>query len=103
MFSVGGQDMYDHNVTMQNLGGKITVYSFQSCLDKCDEWNQAGEEPPCRAVSYYANMTKPIDDWGGNCFIKNSRGGQANPSGYDWSHSASAYQACLNETCFAKN
>lgn len=92
-----------HNITMTNLGGKITVYTFQDCLDKCDEWNfsAGGGQPACRAVTYYANLTVPIQRYGGNCFLKNDRGYGYQNDVVDYAHMASAYQGCLNRTCFA--
>lgn len=98
-----------HNITMTNLGGKITVYTFQDCLDKCDEWNLSagggdgggGGQPACRAVTYYANLTVPIQRYGGNCFLKNDRGFGYQNDVVDYAHMASAYQGCLNRTCFA--
>lgn len=92
-----------HNITMTNLGGKITVYTFQDCLDKCDEWNfsAGGGQPACRAVTYYANLTVPIQRYGGNCFLKNDRGFGYQNDVVDYAHMASAYQGCLNRTCFA--
>ncbi|CAK1359037.1 hypothetical protein CB0940_05305 [Cercospora beticola] len=91
------------NTTLSNLGGKLTVYTFQDCLDKCDERNEAGTNPPCRAVTYYANLTKPIQLWGGNCFLKNDRGNGFQTDPVDWGHTASAYMSCLNETCWGEN
>ena len=104
-YQVGHPSYYadTDNVTMSNLGGKITVYTFQDCLDKCDERNAAGTTPPCRAVTYYANLTAPIQAWGGNCFLKNDRGNGYQTDKVDYSHTASAYQSCLNATCSAAN
>lgn len=93
----------DGNVTITNLGGKITVYTFQDCLDKCDERNAAGEDPPCRAVTYYANISAPIKMWGGTCFLKNDRGYGFQTDPVDYSLTASAYQSCLNSTCYGSN
>jgi hypothetical protein len=91
----------DGNVTMRNLGGKITVYSFPACLDKCDAYNRERNVPACRAVTYYANLSWPIQQWGGNCFLKNDRGFGYQTDPVDYSHTASAYQECLNSTCWA--
>ncbi|KAF7187640.1 hypothetical protein HII31_10979 [Pseudocercospora fuligena] len=104
-FQVGHPSYYsvNDNVTMQNLGGKITVYTFQDCLDKCDEWNSDGNNPACRAVTYYASLTAPIQMWGGNCFLKNDRGNGYQTDPVDYSHTASAFQSCLNQTCWADN
>jgi hypothetical protein len=104
-YQVGHPSYYSatNNVTMSNLGGKITVYTFQACLDECDERNAAGTEPPCRAVTYYANLTVPVNAWGGNCFLKNDRGNGYQTDPVDYSHTASAYQSCLNSTCSAAN
>ncbi|KXT16016.1 hypothetical protein AC579_9509 [Pseudocercospora musae] len=104
-FQVGHPSYYSINdsVTMKNLGGKITVYTFQDCLDKCDEWNSGGNNPACRAVTYYANLTAPIQMWGGNCFLKNDRGNGYQTDPVDYPHTASAFQSCLNQTCWADN
>ncbi|CZT15640.1 uncharacterized protein RCC_12035 [Ramularia collo-cygni] len=92
-----------NNVTMKNLGGKNTVYSVEACLDACDEYNSEGNVPACRAISYYANLTAPIDLFGGNCFLKNDRGVGRNVDAVDWHHTLSAWQSCLNETCSGEN
>ncbi|KAM3422386.1 hypothetical protein BST61_g2740 [Cercospora zeina] len=104
-YQVGKKSFYsvEGNTTMSNLGGKITVYTFRACLDKCDERNAAATEPPCRAVTYYANLTAPVDMWGGNCFLKNDRGYGFQTDPVDWSHTASAYMDCLNRTCWGAN
>jgi hypothetical protein len=89
---------YDPNVTIVNLGGKNTEYTLAACLDLCDEFEEQGQ-PPCRAVTYYANLTVPIQKYGGNCFLKNDRGLGAvrqNPE-LDWAHTMSAYRRCLDK------
>lgn len=39
--------------------GSSVKYSLQACVDGCDDWNAANPDAdaPCRAVSYYANLT----------------------------------------------
>lgn len=91
------------NVTVRNLGGKNTVYSLEACLDTCDNYNSDGNTPACMAVSYYANLSAPIDLFGGNCFLKNDRGIGRNTDAVDWHHTLSAYRSCLNVTCSGAN
>lgn len=42
-------------------------YSFQACVDSCDEWNDEhpDADAPCLSVSYYADLTKVFTatDW----------------------------------------
>lgn len=105
MYPAAGLSYYGDtdNVTMRNLGGKNTVYSLEACLDTCDSYNANGNLPACRAVSYYANLTAPINLWGGNCFLKNDRGVGSNSAAVDWHNTASAYRSCLNVTCSGAN
>lgn len=84
---------------MQNLAHTIS-YTFQACLDDCDSWNAANNNPACRAVTYYANLTAPVEMWGGNCFLKNDRGQGYRSDPVDYGHTVSAYMECLNVTCF---
>lgn len=42
-------------------------YSFQDCVDSCDEWNNDNPDAdaPCLSVSYYADLTTVFEktDW----------------------------------------
>jgi len=76
-----------------------TKYSFQACVDSCDEWNAAHAvaAKPCMALSYYANLTNVFtehQEWQGNCILKSGVGGvttnitTSTDSGMDWAHTA---------------
>ncbi|SMY24145.1 unnamed protein product [Zymoseptoria tritici ST99CH_1A5] len=95
-YAVGRKSYYDPNVTVFNLPGSHTVYSLEECLDRCDQF-QANGQPPCRAVTYYANLDFPVHAWGGNCFLKNDRAdGGGRDKEVDWDHTMSAYRRCLD-------
>ncbi|KAF2172122.1 hypothetical protein M409DRAFT_17362 [Zasmidium cellare ATCC 36951] len=98
-FQVGHPSYYNQNITMENLD-HTTVYTFSACLESCDGWNAANNHPACRAVTYYANLTAPVKMWGGNCFLKNDRGQGYRSDPVDYEHTVSAWQGCLNVTCF---
>jgi len=93
-------------------GGKViplrssTKYSFEDCINDCDDWNEQNPEAeqPCRSVSYYANLTMVFaehKDWKGNCLLKSGVSGVTTNNTMDdtidWAHTASAYQACLED------
>ncbi|SMR53325.1 unnamed protein product [Zymoseptoria tritici ST99CH_3D1] len=83
------------NVTIVNLDEREITYTIEDCLDKCDKFDEPGQ-PPCLAVTYYANLTVPIEKFGRNCFLKNDRGGysERQVEEVDLLHSMSAYLRC---------
>lgn len=71
-YQTGGEDFYDSNDTVENIGGTFTVHTFRGCINTCDEYNmdRTPGDLPCKAVTYYANLTVPVSMYGGNCFLK---------------------------------
>ena len=60
-------DREDGNGKVQDLH-RITVYSFESCMDNCAAYNR------CEALTYGANLTLELNLNGANCFMKSARG-----------------------------
>lgn len=75
-YQTGGDDFYDSSETVENVGGAFQKYTFRDCIDTCDQYNMDRNtgDLPCKAVTYYANVTVPIDLYAGNCFLKTGRG-----------------------------
>ena len=71
----------------------FTTYSFQSCIEQCTAYNQLPDtETPCRALSYFANLSEVLPQSSGNCFLKNGRGGRYDSSaGINYALVGSAY------------
>lgn len=82
----GGDDFYDRSETVQNTGGTCTVYTFRDCIDTRDDYNvnRVSGDLPCKAVTYYANLTVPVSMYGGNCFLKTGRGVPFNGDPFDY-------------------
>lgn len=118
-YQAGGDDFYDPDQTVENVGGSYLAYSFDECINTCDGYNlnRTTGMLPCEAVTYYANLTAPVDLFSGNCFLKTGRG--VAYTGDSWAdyvslpcltcrtrsltdfiqpHTASAYWSCLDET-----
>ena len=99
-------DYYNNTATLRNLPGSPFIrYNMQECLDRCDQYNSDNPSGGtiglmCRGVTYYANLTQAFSMWdkNGNCFLKSGRGGfegSGSDPGVDWTHTESAYMACL--------
>lgn len=54
----------------------IIVYTFESCMDKCEEYNVdlTESQTKCWAVTYNSNLTGSVGGQGANCFLKDRRG-----------------------------
>ena len=79
---------------VSGVASPATVYTFEACMDECAEFNSklTGKATPCLAVTYKANLTENVQDFGGNCFLKNARGaGYNGDTDVDYSLVASAY------------
>ena len=101
-YLAGSADIYDNSITIENLSNPpYTRYTLQRCLDVCDAWNaNSANETPCRAMTYYANLTQAYGNgWGGNCFVKNGRPTDitrnVDDGSIDFGHTVSVYQSCL--------
>ncbi|KJY02276.1 hypothetical protein TI39_contig70g00009 [Zymoseptoria brevis] len=97
IYLAGSASVPRPNVTIVNLGEREITYNIEDCLDKCDKFDDPGE-PPCLAVTYYANLTVPIEKFGRNRFLKNDRSGYSERvvEEVDLLHSMSAYRRCLH-------
>ena len=70
----GGTLNSDLNANISNAG-HLTVYSFESCMDSCAEFNRRFMgSSSCQAVSYNADLTFAIPRYGDNCWLKDMRG-----------------------------
>lgn len=72
-----GTQSYNSSINVSDIS-KLTVYSFESCMDHCAAWNadmlKANSSGlMCGAVSYNANLTFAVNQWNANCFLKTTR------------------------------
>lgn len=54
----------------------VVVYSFADCLRACASHNYITGQDECKAVFFTADMQNWIEQYAGNCFLKNATTGK---------------------------